>query len=274
MSEAGTERLVLGCVDLVAELLVQPLDRFPVQQVSEHLRESVDASFAAWNYVAGDGRRLGYMSAGAEVFRDAGEAWLQSPGVAVHPLLRWYAVAGSTVPMTAARVPTGVADRRCQAAFASVVEPMGVLRQLSVPIHLGAYADDAIVLGRSGDDFADEDLELVTRVQPLLVGVRRQVEARARWASSHEQPEAGAAVRDSACVAVEAVGLTPRELCVLQLLSEGWTQQAIAHQLRISPRTVHKHLEHVYAKLSVTDRLMAVLRARDLAVLPKPRRPG
>jgi len=31
--------------------------------------------------------------------------------------------------------------------------------------------------------------------------------------------------------------------------------------LQISPRTVHKHLEHVYAKLGVETRTAAVMRA-------------
>lgn len=274
VSDAGTERVVLGCVDLLAELLVQPLDRFPVQQVSEHLRGSVDAAFAAWNYVSDAGRRIGYMSDGVASYRDVGEAWLQSSWVGAHPLLRWYAVAGSTRPQTAARVPTGVADRRCREVFGSVVEPLGLLHQLSVPVQLGVHEHDAIVLARSGDDFTDADLEVVTRVQPLLVGVRRQIEARARWADSHDRPGTGGADSRSACVAVEAVGLTPRELCVLQLLSEGRTQPAMARQLGISTRTVHKHVQHVYAKLGVGDRLMAVLRARDLGVLPRPPFPG
>lgn len=269
VSDAGTERLVLRCVDLLAELLAQPLDRFPVQEVAEHLRESVGASMVAWNYVSGQRRRLGYLSAGAESFRDAGEAWLQAHAPGAHPLLRWYATSGSTVPLTAARVPTAVADRRCQEAFAAVVEPLGVLRQLSVPVPLSVHVHDAVVLGRDDDDFSDADVELAARVQPLLVGVRRQIETRRRWADSHDRRADDE--DDRGADAVQSVGLTPRELCVLQLLSEGWTQHAMAHHLGISPRTVHKHVEHLYAKLGVGDRLLAVVRARELSVLPRQR---
>lgn len=275
MGSVTTERRVLGCVDLIADLLTEPLDRFPVAQVSEHLREAVDASFVAWNYVSEDGRRVGYMSEQAERFREAGEAWLNSPGEFRHPLLLWYATSGSGRPLTSARVPSGVADRRCQQAYTSLMRTFAGERQLSVPVALGAEPDDAIVLCRSGDDFTDADLELATRVQPLLTGVRRQIEACSRWADSHRQPEVlleGDV--GSARQAVEALGVTPRELSVLQLLCEGRTQGAIAHQLGISPRTVQKHLEHLYAKLGVGDRLLAVLRARDLAILPQPRPPS
>ena len=57
--------------------------------------------------------------------------------------------------------------------------------------------------------------------------------------------------------------LTARERVVLTLLSEGMTAVAIAHRLGISPRTVHKHLENIYVKLGVSDRLSAVLRVQD-----------
>jgi DNA-binding NarL/FixJ family response regulator len=53
--------------------------------------------------------------------------------------------------------------------------------------------------------------------------------------------------------------LTPREREVLSLLGEGMKAVAIAHRLGVSPRTVEKHLENVYAKVGVRDRLSAVL---------------
>jgi hypothetical protein len=37
---------------------------------------------------------------------------------------------------------------------------------------------------------------------------------------------------------------------------------------------VHKHLEHLYRKLGVRDRLMAVQRARDAGLLATPPHPG
>ncbi len=53
--------------------------------------------------------------------------------------------------------------------------------------------------------------------------------------------------------------LTAQERNVSLLLCEGMTAVAIAHRLEISPRTVEKHLENIYAKLGVCDRLGAVL---------------
>jgi DNA-binding CsgD family transcriptional regulator len=62
--------------------------------------------------------------------------------------------------------------------------------------------------------------------------------------------------------------LTPREHEVLGWLLAGKTNRDIATILGASPRTVEKHLEHVYAKLGVETRTSAVLRA--LAGRPSP----
>jgi len=48
---------------------------------------------------------------------------------------------------------------------------------------------------------------------------------------------------------------------VLQWLARGKTDADIASLLAISPRTVNKHLEHIYVKLGVETRTAAVMRA-------------
>jgi len=75
------------------------------------------------------------------------------------------------------------------------------------------------------------------------------------------EPEAGAVAAD--------VHLTPRELSVLALVSDGLTAAAVARRLMVAERTVHKHLERTYAKLGVSDRVSAVLRAQRLRILPE-----
>ncbi|WP_337059395.1 helix-turn-helix transcriptional regulator [Kineococcus sp. G2] len=62
--------------------------------------------------------------------------------------------------------------------------------------------------------------------------------------------------------------LSPRQHLVLCHLSHGLTASAIARQLGVSVRTVQKHLENVYRALEVGDRLNAVLRGRELGLLP------
>lgn len=57
--------------------------------------------------------------------------------------------------------------------------------------------------------------------------------------------------------------LTEREREVLALIAHGYTNQAIAEQLVISPKTVRNHISSIFSKLQVTSRLEAILRAKD-----------
>jgi predicted ATPase/class 3 adenylate cyclase/DNA-binding CsgD family transcriptional regulator len=52
--------------------------------------------------------------------------------------------------------------------------------------------------------------------------------------------------------------LTPTELDVVRLVSEGLGNKDIGTRLFISPRTVQTHLTHVYAKLGLTSRMQLV----------------
>jgi DNA-binding NarL/FixJ family response regulator len=53
-------------------------------------------------------------------------------------------------------------------------------------------------------------------------------------------------------------GLSGRELEILQKISEGKNYQEIADVLFISPKTVRKHIENIYAKLQVHNKVEAV----------------
>ena len=61
--------------------------------------------------------------------------------------------------------------------------------------------------------------------------------------------------------------LSKREREVLQLVSEGLTNQQIATRLVISIRTVKKHIENIHGKLGVQNRTQATTRARSLGLL-------
>lgn len=57
--------------------------------------------------------------------------------------------------------------------------------------------------------------------------------------------------------------LTEREIQVVKLLSQGLTQREIASQLYFSVSTVKKHLESIYRKLNVNNKVSAVQKARE-----------
>jgi len=65
-------------------------------------------------------------------------------------------------------------------------------------------------------------------------------------------------------------GLTFRELEVLKLVALGKTNQEIAEGLFISKATAKVHVRRVIAKLGVSDRTQAVVRALALGLAPPP----
>ena len=58
-------------------------------------------------------------------------------------------------------------------------------------------------------------------------------------------------------------GLTAREVEVLRLLAQGWSDIQIAEQLVISPRTVNRHTTSLYSKLGVSSRSAATRYAHE-----------
>ncbi|MEU9705722.1 response regulator transcription factor [Streptomyces sp. NPDC014870] len=57
---------------------------------------------------------------------------------------------------------------------------------------------------------------------------------------------------------VQALGwasLTPAELRVARLVSEGLTNRAVATHLVVSPHTVDSHLRHIFIKLGISSRV-------------------
>src|SRR5579884_1183531 len=52
-------------------------------------------------------------------------------------------------------------------------------------------------------------------------------------------------------------GLTAREMDILRLIVQGWTDAQIAEHLVISPRTVNRHTTSLYSKLGVSSRAAA-----------------
>jgi DNA-binding CsgD family transcriptional regulator len=114
-----------------------------------------------------------------------------------------------------------------------------------------------IALNRARRDFTETDRAVLTALaEPLDRAMRR---ARSRH-------QAGAALVTAAAAGSAALAdLTDRELQVLEFAAQGRTNQAIARTIGVSPRTIAKHLEHIYRKLGVTSRAAAVYAAAAAA---------
>lgn len=61
----------------------------------------------------------------------------------------------------------------------------------------------------------------------------------------------------------EDIKLTNREIEVLEQLSKGLSYNIIADNLFLSPGTVRKHIENIYIKLQVHNKLEAIQKAKD-----------
>jgi DNA-binding NarL/FixJ family response regulator len=64
-------------------------------------------------------------------------------------------------------------------------------------------------------------------------------------------------------VAHEPVILSDRELEILQLIAEGWSNRQIAEHLYLSPHTVKNHVHNILKKLRVQRRLEAIKYASE-----------
>jgi LuxR family transcriptional regulator, maltose regulon positive regulatory protein len=126
--------------------------------------------------------------------------------------------------------------------------------------------------------FVDEDAPMAALLGKFLTAGRAPVAGAgvippdylARLTEAFEQT--GQAVVPSAGRAGVLPGLvvplTARELEVLQLLAAGKPNQAIAAELVVTLDTVKRHVTHILDKLAVANRTQAVVRARELGLLP------
>ena len=61
--------------------------------------------------------------------------------------------------------------------------------------------------------------------------------------------------------------LTDREVEVLRLIARGRSNREVAEQLFISPKTVGRHVENLYAKIDVSSRAAAAIFAMEHGLL-------
>lgn len=69
-------------------------------------------------------------------------------------------------------------------------------------------------------------------------------------------------------VAVASLGISLREIEVLEMVAAGHANKVIARRLDISPNTVKTHVARLFDKLEVASRTQAINKARELEILP------
>jgi ATP/maltotriose-dependent transcriptional regulator MalT len=67
---------------------------------------------------------------------------------------------------------------------------------------------------------------------------------------------------------VAALGITPRELEILELIAQGLSNKEIADRVFVSENTVKTHSSRVFDKLGARRRTQAVQVGKELRLIP------
>jgi DNA-binding CsgD family transcriptional regulator len=141
---------------------------------------------------------------------------------------------------------------RRTALYVDYYRPIGIEHVIAVPLLVERRWLVGFVLQRAARAFDDGERALLELLRPQLSALYRlalAVDAAHRDAAASEPCAAGA-----------RAALTHREREVAGWLGAGKTNRDIAAIVGASPRTVEKHLEHIYQKLGVETRTAAVMR--------------
>jgi len=124
-----------------------------------------------------------------------------------------------------------------------VSRPLGIESSLTIWLRDATHVFGGFAFDRFDGDFSDRDVDILEALTPHLLQLARNADT--RW------PE-------------PATDLTRREREILAWVARGHTNHQIAATLYVSPGTVRKHLDNIYAKLDVPNRTAAVRRAYGL----------
>lgn len=165
-----------------------------------------------------------------------------------HPLVRYHAVERGAF---AHRISDSLSQARFRetALYNDYYRRVGLSHAVALPVRMHGQELVSFVLNRQGQDFSDCELSLLDSVRRPLARLFLHVHAAERSAPTLSTE------------ALARLGLTRRESEVLQWVAAGKTDKEVAALLECSPRTVHKHLQRIYARLGVETRTAAVMRA-------------
>ena len=166
-----------------------------------------------------------------------------------HPIVSHFQLSGTPGPVKISDFLSQQQFHRL-GLYAEFYRNLAVEHQMGLALPAQGRQIVGLAFNRSSTDFSESDRAVLSALHgPLAAGLER---ARARD---------GARRAIAAQHQAEPSGLTGREAEILRLVAAGRTNTAIARTLEVSPRTVAKHLEHIYRKLGVTSRAAAVSRS-------------
>ena len=137
----------------------------------------------------------------------------------------------------------------------------------SVPVVIISGNDDPAVIRRCMDFGASGYIPKTLGVEGMRVAIAAVLKG-GIWTPPDVDLGASADGETSAMLARLAT-LTPQQVRVLMMLSEGLLNKQIAYELSVSEATVKAHVSAILQKLGVESRTQAVIAAAKLEVGPK-----
>jgi DNA-binding CsgD family transcriptional regulator len=177
--------------------------------------------------------------------------------VGEHPLIKHYARTRDPRPLAISDLLTRREWHRTN-LFKEFFKPLGLEHQLAVTLEGPRGVVIGIALSRGEKDFSMRERRLLELLRPHLIQAYENAAVASHLKRSGRR-RAGARAAPA--------NLSARQLEVLSWVAKGKTNAEIGALLRVSPRTVQKHLEHVYRELGVESRTAAVMRAIELSLV-------
>jgi len=134
----------------------------------------------------------------------------------------------------------------------------------SVPVMVVSANDDPAVIRRCMDFGASGFISKTLGIEQMRDAVRRVLDGEV-W-TPPDVDLAGGADAETAALMARLASLTPQQVRVLMMLSEGMLNKQIAYELTVSEATVKAHVSAILQKLGVDSRTQAVIAATKIAL--------
>jgi DNA-binding NarL/FixJ family response regulator len=134
----------------------------------------------------------------------------------------------------------------------------------SVPIVIVSANDDPVVIRRCMDFGASGFIPKTLDIEGMRAAITRVLKG-GIWTPPDVDLETGSDAQASALMARLAT-LTPQQVRVLMMLSEGLLNKQIAYELGVSEATVKAHVSAILQKLGVESRTQAVIAAAKIEI--------
>lgn len=159
--------------------------------------------------------------------------------------------------LTAVKISDVLKDRQFHslALFNEFFRPNGIKYQLGMPVSCGNGFHTAVCFNRDKLDFSEKDRLMLNLIGPHIIQAYGNAESYAK--ARDAKGVLGRMVEGKGHSLLKSLGLSFREVEVLRWAAEGKTNYEIAIILNIAPGTVKVHLEKIYRKLDVGNRMAA-----------------